>query len=158
MNGPAKLPRKSKQALDFTGVESMTKQSMANGTKVDQILRQYQTRGVNSNDVGLFQRNVLAGEFGIADTTYDYQTQLNRIIEIKEKFGRLPSSIRDKFRNDPAVMLRYMADPANMAECVKMKLFRSDEAPKETGGANTPPPPPPAQNPTPGTAPKAPGQ
>lgn len=108
----------------------MTKQSFRDGTKVDRILKKYAALGVDPNDVGMFQQSVAGMEFGIADTTYDYQYQLNKINEVKENFARLPSRIREKFRNDPGRMLRFMSDPKNVAECVELGLFRKDpEAP-----------------------------
>lgn len=130
----------SKHAISFEGVPSMTKQSFRDGTKVDRILKKYAAQGISPDNVGLFQRSVANMEFGVADTTYDYQTQLNKINEVKEYFAALPSRIREKFRNDPARMLRFMSDPANMDECVKLGLFRGPEKEKKADPAPAAPP------------------
>lgn len=134
-----------KVGLDFSGTESRTKQSFRDGTKVDQILKQYATRGVNPNDVGLFQSHVIGNmNFGVQPDT-DYQQQLNRVIEMKQKFLRLPATVRDKFLNDPARMISWLANPKNIPDAIKLGLLSDD--PKPTPEPT--PTPTPAPTPTP---------
>lgn len=111
-----------KWSIDFKGEVSMTKQSFRDGTRVDQILKKYATLGVDGNDVGLFQRNMAREPFGL-DIGRDYQAQLNKVIAIKEYFGRLPSRVRDFFQHEPANMLEFMANPKNKERCVEFGLF-----------------------------------
>lgn len=131
MEPSGKIPAKSKGKPDFRTENersiSRTQQHYRDGTRIDNVLKRYQTQGVNPNDVGLFRAHVNQQEFGIADTTYDYQTQLNKIVEIKAKFNRLPSGIREKFRNDPARMLAFMADPKNLKASIEMGLLPGAE-------------------------------
>lgn len=116
-----------RKAISFQNAPSMTKQSFRDGTRVDAVLKRYATQGVDANNVGLFQQSVASQKFGIADTTYDYQTQLNKLNAVKEYFARLPSRLRDFFRHDPANMLEYMANPGNIEKCVEMGLFAKPE-------------------------------
>lgn len=122
MESRGKLQPKKNTKLDFTGTVSKTKQAFKHGTQVDNILKRYATMGVDANDVGLFQRHVAQSNYGIADTTLDYQAQLNRVIKVQEYFRRLPSSTREKFRNDPANMIAFIADPKNKTEAIKLGL------------------------------------
>lgn len=141
-------PRRSTK-IDFTNTTSLTKQAFAKGTRVDSILKKYATQGVNPNDVGLFRANVAQQPFGVADTTLDYQQQLNRIIRIQDYFKKLPSGIREKFAHNPANMLTFMADKRNLQECIKLGLIIKEEPvktdPKNTDGkppaGETSPPP-----------------
>lgn len=139
MNGYDSAKReKGRKAIDFSASPSMTKQSFRDGTKVDVILRQYATKGVDPNNVGLFQKSVATtAQFGVADMARDYQAQLNQVVRVKSYFESLPARLRDFFRHDPAQMLEYMADPENREKCIEMGLFekpegseRKPEAPK----------------------------
>lgn len=120
-----------KHQLDFSGTTSRTKQSFAQGTRVDAILKKYATQGISPNDVGLFRDHVNGHmTFGV-QPDYDYQTQLNQVIEIQERFKRLPSALRARFRNDPGLMLRWITDPKNLEEATKLGLLTPPETKKE---------------------------
>lgn len=127
MDGTQNLNPNRRSPKSFEGAQSMTKQSFRDGTRVDSVLKRYAAIGVDANDVGLFRQHMAGAVYGVADTTYDYQYQLNKINEVKRYFESLPATIRDKFRNDPAQMLRFMADPKNIEECQKMGLFTKAE-------------------------------
>lgn len=136
----------------FEGVESRTKQAFRDGTKLDSILRKYATIGVDPNDIGVFRQTMAGATYGVADTSHDYQVMLNRVNYVQEYFARLPSRIRDRFANDPARMLDFMADKRNIDECVKLGLFRATPGGE---GAKPPPeaPPVPPASPAPATPP-----
>lgn len=138
-----KAPRVS---LGFSGEKgrSRTKQSFASGTKVDAILKRYATLGPESAIAGVFQQHVAQLPFGIADTTYDYQAQLNVAIEVQNYFKALPSELRERFGHNPGTMINFMADPANREVCEELGLFEKRPAPApakapEKGPEGTPP-------------------
>lgn len=137
MDGEFSRRKPSNTALSFKGVESKTKQAFRDGTRVDMVLRKYAAMGVDANNVGLFQSNVARMEFGVADTVKDYQLQLNRVLAVQKYFASLPSKIRDRFANDPANMLDFMADPANKDECIKLGLLKAEVAPNGDTKAET---------------------
>lgn len=143
MDGTQNINTNRKSPKSFVEHPSKTQQHFKDGTRIDSVLKRYAALGVNPNDVGLF-RSTLAGKvYGVADTTYDYQYQLNKLNEVKSYFDSLPSGIRDRFRNDPAQMLRFMADPRNIEECVKMGLFASPEGSNRKKPGENPPTTPP---------------
>lgn len=159
MDGSQNLASNRRSPKSFENAPSKTQQHYRDGTKVDQVLKRYASLGVNPNDVGLF-RSTLAGKvYGVADTTYDYQYQLNKLNEVKAYFDSLPSGIRDRFRNDPALMLRFMADPRNLEECVKLGLFAGEEGNARKKAGENPPSTPPggAEKKAPDTASTPPG-
>lgn len=136
-----KVPRVT---LDCTGSPSPVKQSFKAGTAVDAILKKYATQGVNPNDVGLFSANVSHhGEFGV-QPTLDYHEMLGEVLRAEKWFSTLPSGLRDRFGHDVGQILAFMANPANKAECVKLKLFREDSKPAAppAPSPSTPPPAP----------------
>lgn len=126
-------------SMSFKDTTSLTKQSFKKGTGIDQILKQYQTLGVN--DLGLrLHSSVNSMAFGNFDSARDYQTKLNTVIRVNEYFKRLPSGIRDQFQNQPGRMIDFMSDPKNHKACQDLGLFPKDE-PKETPPAPPPAPP-----------------
>ena len=53
----------------------------------------------------------------------------------------LPAQMRSRFNNDPAELLKFIKDPANLDEAVKLGILVKKEAPK---GDPVPPPAPPS--------------
>lgn len=134
MNEGNRIPLRDRQyrkTVDFAGTDSRTKQSFRDGTRVDHILKQYATKGVDPNDIGLFASSVARQPFGVQDMARDYQNQLNLVNRTNAYFAALPSGVRDFFRNEPGNMVNFMADPKNKAKCVELGLF----APPPEGSA-----------------------
>lgn len=149
--GPDGNRIKRATSLSFSGDRgvSKTQQHHAAGTRVDSILRQYETKGVDANSVGLFRwAHQPAPEYGIQQD-FDYQTQLNNVIKVKEYFASLPSRTREIFKNDPGRMLRFMTDPKNLKQCQELGLLPKPkpkpepEKKPDTGGTTATPPKPP---------------
>ena len=61
----------------------------------------------------------------------DYKDALNKVIEAKNKFMELPSSIREKFDNSPNEFLNFVNNPENHDEMVKMGLKKTSSVPSE---------------------------
>lgn len=151
MNGNQNLRGLKGRKVKAINDPSKTHQHFRDGTQVDSILKQYATRGIDANNVGLFQQNVARMPYGEqSPLTFDYQGQLNSIVKVNQYFDSLPARLRDKFRHDPSQMLRFMADPKNKEECQKMGLFAQDVAPASAGAA----PPPAAPTTSPAVPPK----
>lgn len=76
----------------------------------------------------------------------DYQTALETVIAAQEAFDALPATVRDRFFNDPGVLLNFVNDPKNEAEAIKLGLLPDPKgagpsAPHEAGEAPAPVPP-----------------
>lgn len=53
----------------------------------------------------------------------DYQQSMELIRSAHESFEALPSSIRDRFNNDPAQLMAFLQDSSNFDEAVKLGLL-----------------------------------
>lgn len=105
--------------------ESMTDQQYKDETDIVNVLSKYNMTGALPPDV--------RGEGSYADVSEfgDFTEQLNRVVEAREKFDALPSSVRDRFGNSPQAFYEFVSDPSNAAECVKLGLAveRKEEVP-----------------------------
>ena len=66
---------------------------------------------------------------------FDFQSAMNVIREAQEAFMQMPSGVRARFQNNPAVFTDYFQDPENRLEAEKLGLVIP--RPKEV--APTPP-------------------
>lgn len=53
----------------------------------------------------------------------------------REAFEALPARVRDRFGNNPAAMLEFVHNPANVAEAVSLGLVREDQLSGELASA-----------------------
>jgi len=56
-----------------------------------------------------------------------YHEMLNKVTDIRMRFAQLSASIRRKFRNDPYQLFRFMEDPQNRMECVRLGIVHPTE-------------------------------
>ena len=75
------------------------------------------------------------------DQAVDYRQSLDAVIAADRAFGRLSSDIRDRFNNNPHLLMQFLAKPDNFDEGVKLGLFKpkppaevSPQAIPESGG------------------------
>lgn len=81
----------------------------------------------------ILDKYVRTGELPVASTPrfgdftdgYDYQQNLNRMIQAQQDFDALPARIRDRFQNDPASLLAFLADEGNRKEAVDLGLIEN---------------------------------
>lgn len=55
----------------------------------------------------------------------DYQSSLELIRSAQAAFDALPSSVRDRFANDPQKLFDFVHDPANRDEAIRLGLVPS---------------------------------
>lgn len=96
---------------------TMTQQHMAAETDINNIVSKYLKTGVLGNPTN--PRRAMFGDF----TSVDYQNMQNQIADIDNEFSALPSRLRKKFGNDPYQLVRWIEDPRNYAEAVKLGLI-----------------------------------
>lgn len=56
-------------------------------------------------------------------TSVDYQDMLNLVSDIDQQFATLPARTRGRFRNDPYQLVRFVEDPQNREEAVRLGLL-----------------------------------
>jgi phage internal scaffolding protein len=122
---------------------SMTKQSFVEECDINNIIKSYSVTGVIQH----INEKAAQGSYIDLPDPIDYQESLNIVIQAEQSFATLPSSVRNRFENDPEQFLAFMADPANQDEIIKMGLGRDTRPP--------PPPEAPQPPPTPESPPEA---
>jgi phage internal scaffolding protein len=114
---------------------SLAQRQFQDATDVNQIVYKHQKLGLGPQfgDVG---EPVYADISEVPDLLAAHQ-----IVEAaQEAFMRLPAQVRKKIDNDPARLVEYLEDPANMDEAVKLGLIMA----RAEKVSETPPPSQPA--------------
>jgi len=130
--------------LSFDGdsdhVRSVTKQSFAAEADINNIMQRYSKTGVLVDPTTI--NNGRVPQYGDFSDGADYLSIQNRIALAQQSFDALPSNIRTRFGNNPAKLIDFMADPANLDACVEMGLVEApDTAPVEPEPPAVPEPP-----------------
>lgn len=95
---------------------TMAKQSFKDECDINTIMGKYQKTGL------IEHVQKVQGAYGDFTSVQDYQLSLNQVIEAQEAFDALPSKIRKRFNNDPAHLMAFMGDPANIEEAITLGL------------------------------------
>lgn len=104
--------------LDFSDDEvSLTKQSFSKECDVNFIMSKYSKTGL----IDHIQSN--PGRFGDFLDIVDYQSSLNSVLEAQASFDALPSALRARFDNDPALFLSFVQDESNRDEAINLGLI-----------------------------------
>lgn len=124
--------------------ESLTRQSFKDECDVNRILRRAQLQGVVSPG------DLHGGTAMYADVSEvgDYQEALAVVAKAEEAFAALPARVRERFKNDPAQLLAFLADPKNVEEAIELGLAKRREGAEASKAKDKPPVPP-----EPGSAP-----
>jgi len=103
--------------------ESRTQQHMLAETDVNNIMAKYQKTGILTH-VARY-----AGEYGDFSGVPDYKTGLEMVMAADEMFSSLPSSIRERFGNDPAKFINFATNPDNIEDLRKLGLAPPEAEP-----------------------------
>lgn len=93
---------------------------------VNEIIKKYDKAGIISH-VSKFE-----AKFGELRGV-DFKDMQDRVANAISMFNELPSKIRNRFDNSPAELLRFMENPENRSEAIKLGLIRADWT-EETDG------------------------
>lgn len=103
----------------------MTVQSEFEGTTIDYYLKRYTATGILGDPARAAQ-----AQYGDFTSVPTYQEAQNLIARTTETFEALPSDLRDRFSNDPAVFLDFVNDEKNVDECIRLGIYaKTDSAP-----------------------------
>lgn len=103
-----------------------TKQSFKEETDINNVMKKWEATGV------LPYQNRLKPEYGDFTNVPSYHAAVSQVKEAERLFAELPASIRDRFRNEPAGLLEFMADPENRQEAVDLGIIEAvDSTPAE---------------------------
>jgi len=122
--------RPPRQQITFTG-PGRTKQSFKDECDINTIMRRYQVTGALTH---LAQREPQY----IDATGHDFTNAMHIIAEAKSRFAELPAEIRAEFDNDPAQLLDFVHDPANIDQAVEWGFLDRDKLPQSFLDAGNP--------------------
>lgn len=111
-----------------------TKKNFAPECDINNILQKYST-GV------LPVGNKVLPKFDDVSNVPDYQQALNAVNDAQARFAALPSNVRSRFENNPALFLAFASDSKNREEMEKMGLLtpKAKEEPKAPTEPAAPP-------------------
>lgn len=102
---------------------SLAQQQFRDDSNPNKIMEQF----ARTRDANLL--NVTRPSYGDFTGVVDYHSALNAVIAAQDAFDALPSKIRNRFENDPAKFLDFMADEANTDEARSLGLLDVEPAP-----------------------------
>lgn len=107
--------------VDCSVEPSRTKQSFAREADINFLMDRFMRTGelpAELADVG--QRQPMFGDFsdGIS-----FMEALERVRTAEDSFSALDAQVRDRFRNDPAEFIEFMAHERNREEAVRLGLI-----------------------------------
>lgn len=97
---------------------SMTKQEFAEESDINNIMAQYKRTNVISHV------NRYEGKYDDVTGAVDFHTAQNVLIAADAMFMSLPSTIREKFGNDPGAFLEFATKDENREAMGKMGLLK----------------------------------
>ncbi len=104
--------------------ESMTDQQYKAESDINEILRRYNC------GLGLPPSRG-AGRFADVSECGDYASMLDKVLQANKQFEALPSDVRSRFGNSPAMFYEFVSNPSNLEELCKLGLAVRREEPKE---------------------------
>jgi phage internal scaffolding protein len=102
--------------------EDMTKQSFKDDCDINVLLKRYQ-------ETGLLDGVRDAAPQYLDATTLDFQEAQFLVAQAHSVFAALPSQVRERFDNDPASLLQFVHDPANLEESIALGFVDPDRVP-----------------------------
>ncbi len=98
--------------------KSLTKQSFKDECDINFIMDKWKRTGeIPAASVGK-----MPPHYGDFSNPNDYMEACNRVIAANEAFSSLPSFLRDRFANEPANLIAFLADSENQDEAIKLGL------------------------------------
>lgn len=100
----------------FCSDESFVQQCFAHECDINNILRNFERTGMLPDSRGQAQY------LDVSELT-DYQSALNSVLYAQEAFDSLPAKVRERFANDPALLVDFVLDSNNRDECERLGLI-----------------------------------
>lgn len=100
---------------------TLTQQHFAEDANINTIVQ----RALKTGTIGdvTNARQPIFGDF----TEGDYMEMRNNIADITQQFEALPARLRSRFMNDPLQLMRFVNDPRNLSDSVKLGFVKMPE-------------------------------
>lgn len=105
--------------VTLTTGKGRTKQAAKDECDINAIMRRY----VKS---GMWPAGVSVGSYGDFDLPGDLMDAYEMVKRAELQFASLPSEVRERFKNRPALFLAFVQDKANQAEAKKLGLLEEE--------------------------------
>ena len=96
--------------------KSLTQQQFKDETDINVIVERF---GVT----GLLPQAMHMPSYDDFTQVVDYHTAMNAMRAAEDSFNALPANIRERFRNDPQLLVEFCSDDANIAEARTLGLL-----------------------------------
>lgn len=100
--------------------KSRTHQSFAKDADINNIMAKYSRTGILGNPTLVSDRKPMFGDFS---NIPDYNERVLSVQRVNDAFMALPSDVRAKFLNDPALALEFLSDEKNHDEARKLGML-----------------------------------
>lgn len=110
-------------SLKFPRDSRFTKQCFKDESDINTIMARYQSTG----EMPVI--NQVAPQYLDVAEGFDFQAMQNQVLEAQALFQSLPSSLRNRFANDPAQFIEYCGDVRNRSEMADLGLLKGEVAP-----------------------------
>lgn len=114
-------PRK-RFPVPFIGT-SRTHQSFKDECDINVLMARYMATGVLPDSINSQEARYLDA------SETDFQSAMQLVAGASSLFNQLPSSIRNRFQNDPAQLLTFLQDESNRPEAERLGLVKLKPAP-----------------------------
>lgn len=111
--------RSSKPGMTFEK-PSLTQQHFKDDCDINKVIERFTRTGLLPQYPGEDM------QYGDYTSSVDYHEAMTIVAQAKQQFEALPSSVRDKFDNDPAKMLDFVSKKENIEESVKLGLLNRE--------------------------------
>lgn len=108
---------RNRVTVDCSGDEPLTEQSHKAEVDINEIIRRHDSTVLASTAA------LMANELRFDDVTgNDFQEAMFKVAKGNEAFMELPSELRKKFDNSPAMFMDFVQNPANLEQMYEMGL------------------------------------
>lgn len=109
-------------AVAFESTEpTMTQQQFKDESDINNLVDRF----LRTGEIPPVDARAMYGDF--VDSPQSYQEALDAVFEAQAGFDALPSKVRQRFNNDPAELLAFLQDSANLDEAIKLGLVEKPE-------------------------------
>lgn len=103
---------------------SLAKQEMQEACNINNLMSRYVKTGE------ITHLNLVPPQYGDFTTATEYQDAMNALAQANQAFAELPVRVRNRFENDPAQLIDFMADQKNYEEGQQLGLYNPTPPPE----------------------------
>lgn len=114
-----------KPEVSFDGCEVLTQQSFKDECDINVLLQRYKVTGVVGAELLSSRSDAFIDVLDVGD----FMDCQNRLIDARNAFDSLPSSVRERFDNDAMKLVEFLSDVKNRGEAVELGLIDDKRKP-----------------------------